>query len=169
MKNNGYLIAHPEEIRIRANIVWSKPYSYDVLLSGHADEDCDANFYAIVGYVDNNWWSFYIGMVVDQCVSDRHKNADHRDRLRELKANNRDVTFNLSLGVVHPKAGTNITNALIENIEGLLIYANWHEDLVNKKKIVDFTSGNTFQIINKGFIDHLEVEEIVYGVVYKNT
>jgi len=50
-----------------------------------------------------------------------------------------------------------------------LIYANWHEDMVNKKKIESFSSEKSYYIRNEGFIQHLEADEIIYGVLYRDT
>ena len=120
MKTPEFTIAHPEEILIREDIVWSIPQTFDVLFSGHVEEDDDAYFYAIVAYTENEWWTYYLGMVFEQCVSDRLKQDDHKKRLESLRLNNKNLNFSVSLGVLKEKENRKITRKLIEGIEGLL-------------------------------------------------
>ena len=167
MEPGTFEFAHPDDVAVRATIHWSTPYAHEVLLTGNADEDEGTYFYAIVAYTDREWWTYYIGMSYDQWVSDRHKQPDHVEKLKELRRNNKETNFQVSLGAVKFAPYTRVTRALIEELEGLLIYANWHEDLVNKKKTEGFHSKRSFHVENAGFVDHLETAEIAYGVVYR--
>ena len=169
MNETGYSIVHPDEFSLYSEIMWSKPYPYEVLYTGHAEEDYEASFYSIVAYSEKEWWSYYIGMVYEQCISDRHKQEDHKRRLKYLQSKNKNLNFSISLGTLKLLHGARITKKVVDEIEGLLIYGNWNEYMVNKKKIEHFSSDRTFHITNKGFIEHLESEELAYGVFQRNT
>ncbi len=56
-------------------------------------------------------------------------------------------TPKLTIGAINEKT--------IKEIEGLLIYLNWHKDMINKKKIEYFTSDRQLHIRNVGFNEHL--------------
>lgn len=159
-----FCFAAPDFVDVEAVINWSKPYPYEVLFTGHADEDETAHFYAIIAYEDKDWWTYYFGMVYDQCISDRQKQPDHRRRLEMLQKDNPKRNFRITLGVLSLPHGNLNNRKLTQAIEGLLIYANWHEDLINLKKVENFACKKSIFIRNIGFIEHLDAEEVAYGV-----
>ena len=93
-----YEWAHDDEIDMRVEIEWSTPMTHDMLKSGLSDSDDSAYFYAIIGLFDGDWWTYYIGMVYLQQVSNRHKNKDHINRLERLKKMHPNTVWHLTLG-----------------------------------------------------------------------
>jgi len=147
-----YNWAHEEEISYSVRINWSHPKTHDMLNSGLAESDHEAYFYALIALFDGMWWPFYFGMVYSQNVSNRHKNVDHKRRLEKLKELYPEKTWHLTLGT--PKfEGVRTTEKIIREVEGLLIYSNWHDENINKSKINSFSSTNSIKIINEGFTD----------------
>jgi len=144
---------------------------HDVLFSNHVSEDEDAYFYAITARCKDGWYPYYIGMVYDQAVSVRHKGKDHLDRLARLKQQHPTLNFGISLGVIEEirPQKLDLKRDYIEDIESLLIYANWHEDMDNCRKVdyIRLRLQKQIHIENIGFIDHLE-KEIFYGVTYRS-
>ena len=168
MTEPEYKIAHRDDISFTGVIEWSKPMSHDVLFSQQdVDEDERGYFYTICAYSEGKWWTYYIGMVYDQWVTDRHKQKDHKNRLDDLKIKHPSLIFHVSIGVLKQASGARITEELIADLEGLLIHAEWHEELANKRKVGTFSSGRTYSVTNDGFIDHLDAKEIVFAVVYR--
>jgi len=151
-----------EEIDVISTIEWSNPITHDMLHSGLAESDDSAYFYAIIGLFEQVWWPFYIGKVYSQTISERHKNADHIQRLEELKSKYPKVTWHLTLGTPSIEDGR-ISSGIIDTIEGLLIYSNWHGESINKNKINDFNSDKHIQITNAGFSEPFH-KKIGYGV-----
>jgi len=146
----SYNWAHEDKVDYIVNINWAKPITHDMLYTGLSDMDDSAYFYAIIGLFEGDWWPYYIGMVYSQNVSDRHKNKDHQERLEKLKKDYPKTTWHLTLGTPLLK-GKRLSKILISEIEGLLIYGNWHDELINKSKINRFSSSNAIKIINEGF------------------
>ena len=149
---NSFDWAYHDEIDIKVTIDWSRPMTHDMLNYGMAKSDEFAYFYSIIGYVNKAWWPYYIGMVYKQSVSERHENPDHKKKLNELKSAFPEITWHLTLGTPDIK-GKRLTKKLIESVEGLLIYSNWQDEMVNKSKINKFNSDATIEIINTGFSD----------------
>ena len=166
VENKNFDIAWPEDFSIAGEIEWTLPHSHDLLFTGNIEEDDYAYFYTIVALHNKKWLPFYIGIAFDQSVSERHKQEDHRKKIENLKRQHPNTTFNISLGIPQLSVG-NLTKKNVESIEGLLIYSNWNEQMVNIKNINKFSSAKQIYIKNTGFIEHLE-EFVVYGVVYKN-
>ena len=157
-----YEYAHEDEIDLIVTIDWSNPITHDVLYSGLSDSDETAYFYAIVGRFEKQWWAYYIGKVNNQYVSQRHKNQDHKQRLRTLRESYPDTVWHITLGTPHVEGGR-VTSGVVDDIEGLLIYSHWHEETINKLKISRFSSSRSIKVINRGFSDPF-YKEIGYGV-----
>ena len=151
-----------EGIDVQVEIDWTKPLTHDMLNYGLSSADESANFYAIIGMFDGYWWPYYIGKVYFQAVSSRHKNSDHVKRLDDLKASFPKVVWHLTLGT--PKfLSSRKSEALIDTIEGLLIYGCWHEEMANKSKVNNFNAHRQIHIKNTGF-RHPFPKNIGYGV-----
>lgn len=165
MVNGAFEAAWPRYFDLIAEVEWTPPVPHDLLFSGGVAADETAYLYSIVGYVDKGWWPYYIGMVFDQSVSIRNQQADHRTRLMKLKEANPEVGFSIALGTPRFREGRP-TRSAIEAIEGLLIYANWHEGMINERKINRFSHAKQIYIRNVGWAEHVEVE-IAYGVFYR--
>lgn len=147
-----YIWAHENAIDVVVNINWSKPVSHDMLYYGLAKDNEEAYFYAIIGIEEGDWRPYYIGMVYSQDISSRHKNKDHQNRLVKLTRLHPHITWHLTLG--KPSFdGNRISKAMINDIEGLLIYSHWHEDSINESKINGFFSNKYYLINNTGFND----------------
>ena len=147
-----YEWAHEDEIDLTVAIEWSNPMAHDMLNSGLSDSDDSAYLYSIIGLFDGEWWPYYIGMVYSQQVSIRHKNQDHINRLARLRKMHPNTVWHLTLGTPTVD-GKRITKRLIEKVEGLLIYAHWHDECVNESKINGFFSDSYISIVNSGFTD----------------
>lgn len=161
MKN--FIWAHEgEEVDIRVSIEWTKPVTHDVLKTGLVESDETAFFYIIIALINKKWVPFYIGKVYSQSVSERHKNTDHLRKIEGLTKDHPDVIWHIMLGTPSLLEGK-ITTDKVDYIEGLLIYSNWHEALINRSKINGFISNKHIHIINTGFTDPLH-KEIGYGV-----
>jgi hypothetical protein len=165
MTTSDFKFAWPEHFNIQGTIDWTKPITHDLLFTDEISENNTAYFYSIVALKNKHWHSFYIGMVFKQCVSERHKQADHKTRLKKLQENHPNLQFLLTLGTPILTTGE-LTQATIEEIEGLLIFSNWHEQMVNPRKIKTFLGRNQIHIENTGWTKHL-VQEMGYGVVYR--
>lgn len=154
--------AHEEEIDVLVTVDWSAPVTHDMLHGGLVGEDDSAYFYAIIGRFEKQWWPYYIGKVYSQSVSQRQKNKDHLKRLEELKKLSPSTTWHITLGT--PKFEyNNISPKIINEIEGLLIYSNWHKESINRSKINTFHSYNHIQITNTGFSEPF-YKKTSYGV-----
>ena len=160
-----YEMAWPDYFDLVADIEWTWPVPYDLLFSGGVEADETAYFYSIVAYVDKRWWPYYIGMVFDQFPSVRNQQPDHRIRLEKLQGRNKALTFSITLGTPAFHVGRR-TRDSIAAIEGLLIYGNWHEDMINERKINRFSHAKQIYIRNIGWHEHLE-PEVAYGVFYR--
>lgn len=158
----SYKWAHDDQVDLEVTIDWSVPVTHDMLNYGLATSDDSAYFYSIIGLINKEWWVYYIGMVFSQSVSKRQKNPDHKRRLDELKMLYPEVTWHITLGTPNFNK-YKIEKGLIQEIEGLLIYSHWHEEIINKAKIDYFISENAIQITNTGFIDPF-YEKIGHGV-----
>lgn len=165
MIDNAFGFAWPDYIDLSVTIEWTKPFPYDFLFSGEMAENDTAYFYAIVGFHNKKWKPFYVGMTCQQNAAIRHKQQDHKTRLGELKAKY-GIDFSLSLGTPSGISDNDLTAETIGEIEGLLIYANWHDDMVNKRKIDDFSSKRQIYIRNTGWTSHT-VPELAYGTMVK--
>lgn len=166
MRNEDFYFAWPDHCSVVVEISWTKPAPHDLLFSGHLEEDLTAYFYSIVAYSDNRWVPYYIGMIHSQSAAIRNRQKDHISRLNKLKERFPSHTFSICLGtpifeVGKPKKET------IETLEGLLIYANWHEGMINEKKIQKFSSYEQIYLRNTGFSEHIEYE-LTYGVMYRS-
>lgn len=161
-----FYVAWPDYVDLKVSIRWTAPAMHDVLFSNHVAEDDEAYFYAITARCRGAWYAYYIGMVYDQSASLRHRQGDHVERLAELKRRHPDLNFGISLGVPDFN-GVCFDRRMIEEIEGLLIYSNWHEDMINIRKVDFFCSPRQIHVKNTGFSDHLE-KEVFYGVTYRS-
>ncbi len=166
MKELDFYISWVDEFAIVGEINWTKPYTHDLLFSGNIEDDDEAYFYSIVAFKDKEWWPYYIGMVFEQTISERLNQPDHKKRLENLRKKYPSLNFTVSLGTPSFNKGK-VSQSNISAVEGLLIYSNWHDDMVNERKISKFSSLKQIYIKNTGFIEHLH-EEIVYGVLYRN-
>ena len=166
LENIDFYFAWPDAVEVQANIEWTIPATHDVLFSGLIEADATAYFYAIVSLDKKVWRTHYIGKVYAQSSSRRHRAADHIARLQELQRNYPGRVFHLTLGT--PRFDDGIENPdelTIDKIEGLLIYSNWNEDMINKRKIDTFNCSRQISIENTGFNQHL-CKRSAYGVFY---
>lgn len=158
-----YNIPHQEYIQWQVDINWTKPHGFEVLNYGLIDEDEEAYLYCYVAEEDG-WWPYYIGKVYYRNVSARQRDRDHRERLSNLKQSYPDKNFYISLGTPEINGSSDFDDSILEAVEGLLIYANWHEDMINKRKIDYFKFHEFIKINNTGFVEHL-YKESFYGIV----
>jgi hypothetical protein len=168
LENTDFYFAWPEWVSIEAQINWTIPSTHDVLFSGLIDADATAYFYAIVSVVKKEWITHYIGKVFGQSASSRHKNVDHLNRLEKLRLDYPGRTFHLSLGTPVFSEGKGSPDApTIDQLEGLLIYSNWSEEMINLRKIEKFHCAQQISLENTGFVAHL-CKRSAYGVFYNN-
>ncbi|MCG2710089.1 MAG: hypothetical protein L6246_07240, partial [Thermodesulfovibrionales bacterium] len=113
----------------------------------------------------NEWLPLYIGMVYNQCVSERHSAPDHKARMEKLQKRFPESIFYITLGTPQFISGR-LSQNTIKEIEQLLIYCNWNDKMINAKEINAFDSSKQIRIINEGFIEHI-CQESVYGVFYR--
>jgi hypothetical protein len=166
--NQDFYVSWRDHVDVLARIEWTIPSTHDVLFSGLLEQDATAYFYAIVSLQRKTWSTHYIGKVYAQRSSQRHRAVDHVARLKELKARYPDRVFHLTLGTPtffdgreHPDEVT------IDQIESLLIYSNWSEAMINKRKIDSFTCPRQIVIENVGFNRHLW-KRAAYGAFGSN-
>jgi hypothetical protein len=168
LENTDFYFAWPEWVSIEAQINWTIPSTHDVLFSGLIDADATAYFYAIVSVVKKEWITHYIGKVFGQSASSRHKNVDHLNRLEKLRLDYPGRTFHLSLGTPVFSEGKGSPDApTIDQLEGLLIYSNWSEEMINLRKIEKFHCAQQISLENTGCVAHL-CKRSAYGVFYNN-
>ncbi|HCT05167.1 hypothetical protein [Pseudomonas sp. BIGb0164] len=165
MIDSPFNASWPEWFDVNVDVAWTKPVPHDVLYCGAIPEDDYAYFYAVVARKGGEWLPYYIGMTYRQTVSIRLQQADHIRRLAELREAHPDVTFSICLGVPSFTSGIDDL-ATIEDIEGMLIYANWHENMLNKRGVDKFRSRQQIYIHNSGWTDHL-YKEVSCGVFYR--
>lgn len=73
--------------------------------------------------------------------------------------------------VVHVSLGTpifltgNCTKRSVRTIERLLIYSNWHKDMMNQRSVAIFNARSQILVENVGVADHL-IPSSAYGVFY---
>lgn len=165
MITDSFLVAWPDYFDLVAEINWTPPSPRDLVISGNLDEDATAYFYSIVSRVDKTWWPYYIGMTYNQSVSLRLTQSDHLNRLALLTREHPNRDFSISLGTPNFKVGRR-DRRTIEAIEGLLIYSNWHESMINDRKINRFSDAKQMYVRNVGWNEHVE-PEAAYGVFYR--
>ncbi|MFC5459307.1 hypothetical protein [Massilia niabensis] len=166
--NPDFYVSWPDHVDIVARIEWTIPSTHDVLFSGLLEQDATAYFYAIVSLQKRQWITHYIGKVYAQRSSQRHRGADHIARLNELKKSYPNQVFHLTLGTPEfIDARGKPDEATIDQIEGLLIYSNWSDAMVNRQKIESFACSRQIVIENVGFDQHLW-KRAAYGVVASN-
>lgn len=162
MDSQYYRVHEEYEVDVKVSIEWSLPLTHDMLNYGLSEVDQLANFYAIIGLIEGYWWPYYIGKVYRQTVSSRHKNSDHVERLEALKLRYPEVTWHLTLGT--PQfINARKSATLVDSIEGLLIYACWHDETMNKNKVNHFNAAKHINIENTGFYAPFP-RNIGYGV-----
>lgn len=163
-----YYFAWPDTVAVQVTIEWTLPSTHDVLFSGLMPEDDTAYFYAIISLERKNWCTHYIGKVYEQSSSQRHRAADHLARLRELQKTYPGRLFHLTLGT--PRFFDDFgkpDESTVDQIEGLLIYSNWSEVMINKRKIDSFQCSRQIAVENIGFIQHI-CRHSAYGIFYNN-
>ncbi|MDG9672105.1 hypothetical protein ONV78_30510 [Hahella sp. CR1] len=166
MMNSVFKPAWPEYFDVIAQLEWSEPYTHDELFSGKVKENVSAYFYSIVAQSKRVWWPYYIGMTMDQTVAARNQALDHIERMERLRIAYPKLNFMVTLGTPFFSQGQ-AKRDVIYAIEGLLIYGNWHSDMVNEKKIQTFNSIPHIFIENIGWIEHVE-KELAFGVFYSS-
>ena len=157
--------AWPDYFDVIAEIEWSHPVSHEHLFSAGIPENDTAYFYSIVAESRGEWWPYYIGMTCKQTVAKRNQQPDHQVRLAALQESHPSLKFMLTLGTPMFERGSP-SDEVIGFMEGLLIYGNWHEEMVNLKKIQTFNSVRHVFIQNIGWSHHVE-PELAFGVFYK--
>jgi len=144
----GYEIAFPDDV-VPVKIKWSRSYDVDKVLSGEIQEDFDAYFYKITGHYSQYVKLFYIGKVFKQTISQRLSQPDHRTRQKKLGNNYPRHKIKIGLGI--PEIARK-TKEIIDDIESILIYSNWNENVGNAKKIYKCDIGKSQLLItNTGF------------------
>jgi hypothetical protein len=166
MHDKEFHFAWPDFCTVAVEISWTKPAPHDLLFSGHLEEDQTAYFYSVVAYTDKRWVPYYIGMTHSQSAAIRNRQSDHISRLSKLKEKFPAHTFSICLGTPTFVEGKP-NKETIEAVEGLLIYANWHEEMINERKIKTFCSHEQIYLRNTGFSEHIE-HELAYGVMYRS-
>jgi hypothetical protein len=162
MSGTNFGAAWPDYFDLIADIQWTPPIAHADLFKQPIQEDQTAYFYAIVSQVDTHWVTHYIGMTHRQAVSVRNQQRDHRERLARLQSAHTGHTFMLTLGSPIFKRGrSSLQN--ISAIEGLLIYAHWHDEMENRSKIQRIVSRKHIHIRNTGWNAHLK-PEVAVGV-----
>lgn len=106
----------------------------------------------------------YIGMVYQQNVSVRLRAPDHQERQRSLQEMHPSAVVHISLGTPEFLIG-NLNEKNVRTVEHLLIYSNWHEDMLNQRAVVNFNAPFQVLVENCGFNYHLVVKS-AYGVFY---
>ena len=125
-----YELTWPDALSVRARVTWSRPYTYDTLNDRQAKEDDTAYLYSLILRLKGEWWPMYIGMVYSQNVSFRLQQNDHHERRRNLEKQYRGAVVHISLGTPEFVIGRR-TKWNIQTVERLLIYSNWHENMLN--------------------------------------
>lgn len=134
-----------------ASIGWSRPMGYDNLLAYGSNHDETANFYMILGRYSNKPAKIlYIGMTFRQWVSKRLGQLDHQKRYAAFIGHNKRHRFQVSHGSLIMKNG-NITRNRIEDIEKLLIHANYSAHSRNIKSIYTHGVSGSYLIHNTGY------------------
>lgn len=164
INDTEYYVSFPDCVDVSAQINWTIPCTHDVLFSGLLEQDSTAYFYAIISLQKKSWVTHYIGKVFAQTASKRHRAPDHVARLNELKTAHPDLHFHLTLGTpVFIEECGSADPKTIDDIEGLLIYSNWTDAMINKRRIDSFVSERQIVIENTGFHQHL-YKRSAYGV-----
>lgn len=165
MHTDHFYLIWPESCTLDVEISWTKPAPFDVLFSGHIEEDATAYFYSIVAFSNKAWVPYYIGITNRQTASVRNAQPDHLRRQQVLARKFPTHNFSICLGTPQFNVGT-LTKATIETLEGLLIFAHWHEDIENKKKTHSFSARHQIYLRNTGFTEHL-IPELAFGAMYR--
>ncbi len=165
MKKNEFYAAWPDYFDVVVDIDWTEPKAHKNLFSGEIPENETAYFYAIVSKFSGEWWPYYVGMTIRQTAAVRNQQPDHRAKLQKLHDSRPRQEFLITLGTPRFERGS-AKSETIHAMEGLLIYGNWHQDMVNEKKVQTFTSVQHIHIRNVGWSEHLE-PELAYGVFYR--
>jgi hypothetical protein len=117
-------------------ISWSRPASYEQVITSGSPYDAEGWLYMILGYNHSPQPKlFYIGKVFETCVSRRLRGRDHRARYYRMCHDHPRYLFRVSLGAIKLKRG-HITARLVDDVESILIFAAYHshKTLINKSK-----------------------------------
>ena len=120
----------------RVQISWSRPASYDKIVSSGSPHDAEGWLYMILGYHRSSHPKlFYIGKVFETYVSRRLRARDHRARYYRMCHSHPRYTFRVSLGAIKLAHG-HVTARLVDDVESILIFAAYHsrDTLINKSK-----------------------------------
>ncbi len=140
-----------EEESWHVSISWKKPMLYDSLVENGSAHDETANLYMILGrYSSNSAKILYIGKTVDQWVSKRLGQQDHKNRYAAFIGNYPRHWFQVSLGVITMHNG-NKTAKRIGDIEQLLIFVHDSEHRRNVKNVYNHGVTGSYRIENTGF------------------
>jgi len=133
----GYVKPHPEEYRIY--------------------------LYMIVGHFGSSRRVLYIGKTYRQNASYRLAQPDHVRRWKKLRRMYPRHKLTVSFGLAEFD-GDRCTSKRIDEVESILIYANWHDRLINAKKIYRFAIRGQLRLTNSGYYKPLK-RECFHGTV----
>jgi len=145
----SWRLAYPDEVS-QVKIDWTKPILIESFMQKQITFKSDANFYKITGKFSNfDQKLFYIGKVYDQTVRQRMAQPDHKRRVTRLGKENPKHELLISLGSIVSKEEFK-TRKRINEVESLLIYAHWTEDMINEKKVYTCALARQLCITNTG-------------------
>jgi len=158
----------------KVEIEWSNPISYDDALNVSLEKLEEVYFYKIIGEYSDSYSLMYIGKVYDQAVSERLKNKDHQVKRAQWQTEHPRTKFCISFGQLKSKHFDEETEKwkrkVVDDIESLLIYSHSdHMKLKNSKSIWSHSILLEYQVLNTGFIKEKMIEELAYGLFYKDT
>lgn len=137
-----------ENVFYEAEIQWTKPVIYDDIVAAPSKYNELANLYMITARFSNrDSKTLYIGKTWCQGVHKRIRQADHKNRIAQYRADHPHHTFEIRHGVIKMKAGR-LTEKRLSDIESLLIYITENRNI---KSVLNHGVVKSYKITNKGY------------------
>lgn len=125
-------------------------------------------FYKIIGELKGVYNLFYIGKTKRQFITERLLNRYHKIKQAGFKKEHPTHIFYISLGIIENPI--RIKDALVDNVESLLIYScdklN-HKYFKNKSNTLSHKIIKSYIVKNKGFLEDGMKKEYAYGLFFK--
>ena len=158
----NYKVAHEKE-HLSVFIEWAR---HRLLRRGYVNphpEEHRIDLYMIVGHFGGSRRILYIGKAYRQFVSHRLSQPDHIRRWKKLRRiyPRHKLTVSFGFATFDDARGT---SKRIDEVESILIYANWHERLMNSRKVYRFAIRGQIRLTNRGYYKPLR-RECFHGTV----
>lgn len=162
--NMNYHIPHKKE-HFCVSVRWTRHRLWQEGKVNPHPEEHRIYLYMIVGRFNASRRILYIGKTYRQYASYRLTQPDHIRRRKKLRREYPHHKLTVSFGIVNFD-GVRCTSKRIDEVESILIYANWHPEIFNSKKVYHMAIREQIRVTNRGYYKPL-TKECYYGTVVR--